>query len=123
VTTLGFARSTHTRVFDQQHASCLLFDCVCVVPIDAFVIVLKQVENEAELYVCSKVGQKHACYIIIIIIIIIFLHEGKGEGGVCCMFVVVVVVVTDERSTIKSWVWVDLRKKTREGVEFLVGER
>jgi hypothetical protein len=39
------------------------------------------------------------------------------------MFVVVVVVVTDERSTIKSWVWVDLRKNTRDGFEFLVGER
>ncbi len=47
----------------------------------------------------------------------------RGKGEFCCMFVVVVVVVTDERSTIKSWVWVDLRKKTREGVEFLVGER
>jgi hypothetical protein len=69
-------------VFDQQHAYCLLFDCVCVVPIDPFVIALKQVENEAEFYVCSKVGQEHACYIIIIIIIIFLLHEGKGVGGV-----------------------------------------
>jgi hypothetical protein len=47
----------------------------------------------------------------------------REKGEFCCMFVVVVVVVTDERSTIKSWVWVDLRKKTRDGVEFLVGER
>jgi hypothetical protein len=68
-------------VFNQQHASCLLFDCVWVVPIDPFVIALKQVENEAEFYVCSKVGQEHACYIIIIIFFF-FLHEGKGEGGV-----------------------------------------
>ncbi len=47
----------------------------------------------------------------------------REKGEFCCIFVVVVVVVTDERSTIKSWVWVDLRKKTRDGVEFLVGER